>query len=647
VSGLLHYLAGYVMDSFRERLATDELRAENVRRVRVAGEADDEVRALVTRMFPGAEIVTGPTDAVVIPMRGGAVGPRLQALLGRARHKLLVPSPHYVYRFGMRRGLPALLWAITDRLLLAPAALLWLGVIAGWMSLRGLMGAAKERPPGPPGQVLVIQLAPAPALVEALRQFRHLWAAARIVVLTASPEGAEALAAAADEVVSTAGLGAATVVRRVRRLAPEVTIVAGGADYGLGPTYLKAVALARLSRARERWQWELGGAPGEPLASAVKRMVGSALWRPRGDGRRGVRELLARPWRRRYYRRPPTHGPRVVQVAITEGCNYHCLMCAFHNPEVDGRHKESERPRLSLEMFRRLAAELRRSGVVTVGLTGYGEPLAHPQAMEVIASALGLGLQVVLTTNGSLITEARARQFVELGLNRLYVSLNAATDGTYARIHPGTPPGRLAEIVRRLRRMGEYAEETGRKRVFVQVSAVVTRLNMGEIPALVRVAREAGAAEVAFLPMSPVEGQPDLLPREEDRPAIQQWVREAKALGEELGVRVVAGEAEATRRTVYERIPCYTGYELCHVMADGEVHFCANCRSSLGNVHDGDFYTIWTSPAYEEARRAAMALPITRRPPRGCLCFTDCCDVAGNIEVHRRLYGSAAVRGMG
>jgi hypothetical protein len=42
-----------------------------------------------------------------------------------------------------------------------------------------------------------------------------------------------------------------------------------------------------------------------------------------------------------------------------------------------------------------------------------------------------------------------------------------------------------------------------------------------------------------------------------------------------------------------------------------------------------------------------MALPITRRPPRGCLCFTDCCDVAGNIEVHRRLYGSAAVRGMG
>jgi MoaA/NifB/PqqE/SkfB family radical SAM enzyme len=151
--------------------------------------------------------------------------------------------------------------------------------------------------------------------------------------------------------------------------------------------------------------------------------------------------------------------------------------------------------------------------------------------------------------------------------------------------------------------------------------------------------------------MSPVDGQPDLLPRDEDRPAIREAMREAKALGEQLGVRVLADEAEAaaerTLRSVYERVPCYMGYELCHVMANGEVRFCANCHRSLGNVHDGGFFSIWTSATYEEARRAAMARPITRRPLENCLCFKDCCDVAGNIGVHQRLYGRAALKGIG
>ena len=126
---MTRYLSSYLLDFFRERVTPEDFRDERVLRVRLVGEAE-VLTSVAQRMFPGAKIGGGPAEAVVIGMTGGEVGERLRALLGRARHKLLVPSPDYVYRFGMRRGPRAMLWAILDRFVFAPVALLWLGAVA-------------------------------------------------------------------------------------------------------------------------------------------------------------------------------------------------------------------------------------------------------------------------------------------------------------------------------------------------------------------------------------------------------------------------------------------------------------------------------------------------------------------------------------
>jgi len=126
---MTRYFASYVLDFFRERVTPEDFAGERVRGVRLVGEAE-LLTPVALRMFPGAEIGDGPAEAVVIAMTGGQVGERLRALLSRARHKLLVPSPDYVYRFGMRRGPGALLSAVLDRFVLAPLALVWLGMLA-------------------------------------------------------------------------------------------------------------------------------------------------------------------------------------------------------------------------------------------------------------------------------------------------------------------------------------------------------------------------------------------------------------------------------------------------------------------------------------------------------------------------------------
>ncbi|UCC68024.1 MAG: radical SAM protein, partial [Armatimonadota bacterium] len=342
-------------------------------------------------------------------------------------------------------------------------------------------------------------------------------------------------------------------------------------------------------------------------------------------------------------------GPRIAQIGLTKACNYHCLFCPFHSPEAEKGHKDAELPRISYEMFARVLGDLKRIGTRGIDVCGDGEPLTHPEAMEMVALARELEFDVTLATNAALLTERRARQLVDLGVRRMHVSFNAATNETYTRLHPGAPPDARDSIVARLREMAEYAEAEGKRPIDVEFSAVLNRLNMDEIPAMVEAAHEARAGWFMLILMGPAEGAEELLPRPEDWVLIGADLERAQARARELGIRtnleaVRPGASAAGTRSVYERIPCYIGHEYVLILADGSVMFCCQCTQPLGSLNEDRFEQIWKSEAYGEARRQARALPEARRALAGCECFEACSHVAVNIKVYRRLYGEGALR---
>jgi len=499
-------------------------------------------------------------------------------------------------------------------------------------------------------RLLVIRLVPPGAFRRLLDLVRERWPGARVTALIASPEGETEVAEVA-EVICSQKLSALALLRRLRGLRPEVVMLAGGADYGLRPTYWKAVVLAWLSGARVRRQWEVGQDPlGQPLSRAVTRAVGRAVPRLRPWHVVPLSGVLSGYRSRRAYHRMPRRGPKLVQIGLTEACNYHCLMCGFHNPAVDDGHKESELPRLSYEMFARLLSDLKQMGAEAVDICGNGEPLTHPQAMDMIGLARSMGFGVSLATNGALLTASRARRLVELGLRRLHVSINAGTSATYPKMHPGTPPEAFETILGRLREMADYADATGRPRIDVEFSAVLTRLNKDEIVEMVKSAHRARASWFMLILMGPVKGQRALLPTPGDWPGIRVQIAEARQLADRLGIgHNLAGlESTATpagTRSVYEHIPCYIGHEFALILGGGEVMFCCHCVThSVGDLHKDSFATIWKSKPYQETRKQAMALPATRISLPECGCFLACSHVSANVEVHRKLYGERGLR---
>ncbi len=654
--GLAGCAVGYVVDFFRERVAAADFASERIGRVLVTPDFDEEDLAAVRRLFPDAEVrrLDRRTDlwrarklrfdVACVAMKGGAVRERLAALASGARHRLLVPSPDYVYRLGMRSGVPALLWGAVDRFLVAPLALVWLAAIAIGAYTGGLVRRAAVRPAEPwlPGRVLVIRLMPTRTFVHLLERIRRRHPRVHLAAVLASEEGREEVAGVCDEVVSPrSGL-----IGDVRRGGFDTVILAGGADYGFGRTYLKAALLARLCGGRRRHQWEVGEElPGAPLGRAVWRAAG------RGRRRRGERRPgpVGRALLRQRYAREPERGPTLAQIGITKACNYHCLFCPFHSPEAEKGHKDAELPRMSYEMFARLLGDLRRMGTRGVDICGDGEPLTHPEGMEMIALARELGFDVTLATNAALLTEEKAQRLVEVGVRRMHVSFNAATPETYAQLHPGAPPDARRKIAARLREMTEYAEREGRRPIDVEFSAVLNRLNMDQIPRMVEAAHEARAGWFMLILMGAVEGAEDLLPRGEDWVLIRTDLERARQRARELGIHtnfetVLMGAGAAGTRSVYERIPCYIGHEYALILADGSAVFCCQCSRPLGNLNEDSFEQIWKSEAYREARRQARALPETGRALPGCECFEACSHVVVNVDAYRKLHGERALR---
>src|SRR5205814_813595 len=124
---------------------------------------------------------------------------------------------------------------------------------------------------------------------------------------------------------------------------------------------------------------------------------------------------------------------RDLRISITDRCNFRCVYCMPR--EVFGRDFAFlERSQLlTFEEIARLARIfVHELGVEKVRITG-GEPLIRRDLERLIGMLAAIrGLHdLTLTTNGSLLTQAKARGLRDAGLRRITVSLDSLDDAVF------------------------------------------------------------------------------------------------------------------------------------------------------------------------------------------------------------------------
>lgn len=95
-------------------------------------------------------------------------------------------------------------------------------------------------------------------------------------------------------------------------------------------------------------------------------------------------------------------GQRIVQVHPTLTCNLRCTHCySGSGPELRGE--------LDLDLLKDALSDAATLGYEAVAVSG-GEPLAYRSLVPLLEHARGIGLRTLVTTNGTLLDDARARR---------------------------------------------------------------------------------------------------------------------------------------------------------------------------------------------------------------------------------------------
>lgn len=189
-----------------------------------------------------------------------------------------------------------------------------------------------------------------------------------------------------------------------------------------------------------------------------------------------------------------------LRVSVTDRCNFRCRYCM----PAAGVHSLAHEDILSYEEMLRVVAAGVRLGVRRVRLTG-GEPLVRKGLPGFVARLAALpGVEdLALTTNGSLLTAALARQLKEAGLRRVNISLDTARSEGFRRL---TRTGEVAAVLRGL----DQAREAGLQPV--KVNVVLTEYLVAEdLAFFLQLSREQQVA-VRFIEYMPI-GAGSLRPR--------------------------------------------------------------------------------------------------------------------------------------
>src|SRR5262249_11575215 len=167
-------------------------------------------------------------------------------------------------------------------------------------------------------------------------------------------------------------------------------------------------------------------------------------------------------------------GPVEAYIEVAARCNLRCPMCPI---VVDPRHAPgSGQPALlAPDLFERLRPAVRN--LQRAHLFGLGEPLLSPHLYHYVSRLSAAGVETWITTNATLMTDARADALARAGLSRATVSIDGATKETYERIRIG---GRFEDAVRGVRALAQARGRWGGPRGGLGVGGVGA--DRGELP---------------------------------------------------------------------------------------------------------------------------------------------------------------------
>ncbi|HIE44049.1 MAG TPA: radical SAM/SPASM domain-containing protein [Candidatus Omnitrophica bacterium] len=219
-----------------------------------------------------------------------------------------------------------------------------------------------------------------------------------------------------------------------------------------------------------------------------------------------------------------TLGPKIAELNPINACDNSCLGCWCHSPLLGDRKasEEFKKEKLSLKTIKKLLDDLASLGTEIIQIAGAGEPLLHPDIMEIISYIKEKGMECSLTTSFTLANRDRVKEMVDMKVNLITVSLWAGTPETYITLHPNKWRETFLKIKENLRYLHQLKMERDTFLPLVKIHNVISHLNCDEFVEMLEFSREVGAEILVYKLIDIVPGKTEFLKiTEEDKEKIE------------------------------------------------------------------------------------------------------------------------------
>jgi len=289
--------------------------------------------------------------------------------------------------------------------------------------------------------------------------------------------------------------------------------------------------------------------------------------------------------------------PSYIEIEVTTRCNMRCIMCEhtyWNEPNRD----------MSFEEFKSIVDQFPK--LKWIGLTGIGESFINKDFMKMLRYVKSKNIFVELYDTFYFIDEKTARELIEMGIDKIFISLDAATKETYEKIRAGS---NFELVINNLRNFFKLREKM--KAYFPQIAFhyIVNKLNLKEIPQYLDLVHSITQEKDVIVQITRMLHEfkevKDLFVE-----IPEETTREANKKAEELGIKIVWNADIPQEKPPIKKctewimpfifvtghvIPCCSGNEAGHRDFQKE--------TALENVFEQSFKEIWCSERYKTLRR--------------------------------------------
>ncbi|CAN5342017.1 radical SAM protein [soil metagenome] len=297
------------------------------------------------------------------------------------------------------------------------------------------------------------------------------------------------------------------------------------------------------------------------------------------DHPRAVNDILAlldSTWLSEKTYARPTH----YDVAVSVVCNIKCPFCPRQTfgPEIKSglmqdKHYAPVVPHLEVSH--------------RTGLYGLGEPFLNKKFFTFLEAAKERGSYCMTSSHGMSLTTEKIDEILASGLDELCVSMDGANPRTFNFLRSGAD---FKTVVRNVTELIRRRNAAGQAHPRVHIACAISKYNVWQAKAMVRLAKQMGANKIAFSNLVldfPEHAHASIAGTRVFRYNLNRAMKEAKRLGIECVYfyQIPFPTAEYAAPPVEEgvRYGCPSAWRQIIVERDGNLKPCCYLDVSLGN----------------------------------------------------------------